>query len=1457
MTDLPPDTPESETPDSASDAATPSPREKAKRKRSLIRTVAVFTGIGVGALVGIGVIALVGGRYYLVSDAGRELITSFVAGKKIGRYGAINVEGVRGDIFDDFTIQRVTVTDKDGVWLEARDVHVDWNYWSLLVKRFHADEITAKSIHLIRRPELEPSLEPSGPQALSIDIDKFAADVELMEDFSKEYGKWRLSGSAGLPRTGNKDIKVDALSLSRPGDFLKVQAVLSDKPEDIRLSLQAQEAKGGPLAGSLGYSPDQPFSATGLMDGRNVRMVMTTGEFTPLRINGHFSEANSYMSGYVNFSGSDLMEPFIQRFGRTASIGLAAAPDSKREGYQGMAWKLVAENITSTASGYVRTTGGSYAENIKLTVRTPSLTRLAGTKIGDAAAYEGVFSGDAKKFSLNGSVDVRNAELAGYGLSRLSGPLGLEAKDQTYTVKGQLAGAGGTTKGVIGGLLGSSPRLNLTASRLNDGNILLQDVDLKGSALNLTGSGRRNLMGGLSFNADFDVNNIGVIKPGARGRFGGKLRGSMPRSGGAWGLNFDGGGRDFFFGIEEVDRLLGRSPKLKLNGSLANGTIHLTEGSRLIGEKADVAAKGTLKGDQLNLALDWKARGPFGVGPVAIDGNMAGDGFIVGKLNTPRTRFNADFEKVAIGQLILNAAKMGLEFNVGDGSSDGFVTLTGMNRGQAARGQARFRLGKDTIALSDVDVNAGGITAKGFITLSDLIPSTADLEVTGRPGAFIQRGEVRGYIKLPANAGPESVDVSLRARDLILRGSNMHFSRIEVVGQGNLSALTLNTNLVMTGENPISFQGPLVYRRLSDGHRLEGSGNAVIRGIRAQLLPSTFVERRGDTNRALVAAQLGDGTATLALDPRPLGRGRTGWDAKLNLQNVPLKSLNSDLQGLITGTANLSNTGAPSLDGGADVVFSNAGSASVRADQNNVLVDGRLIADLQAREMNIRACAAYGNRGGICDPRNQATQGALALLDLTLPMINQANPAKLVTDETRNLSGDLKINGEIKPLWDLVDGIDRKLEGNLRANVTLSGRVRSPTIVGNVALTDGKFNEGSTGLRLKDVFLNADFNQEGVRLSRLSAKDYGNGQLCGFGTLWFERRGSALPNTFNETFTCDLVTDNRLGGNRNADASLGNLTLGLKNFRLVENDVATVNTSGTVQVERYARAITLRGTLNVDKAEITPNLPGSNGIIRAPVTDRNAVRRPVATRSRSEATPLLSTPIALNVNLTADEIEVRGRGLDLLLRTDARIRGTLASPELSGTANVVRGDYDFAGKRFTFDDDGSITLSTDPAKILLNLTATREDPSITAIIKVTGTAASPKIALTSEPELPQDEILARVLFGRSVSQLSALEAAQLASGVASLAGGGGLDIIGNLRELAGLDRLSFGGEASNMTIAGGRRLGKNLYLEIIGGGEAGATVRVEWQVRRNIAVTSAFSGDNTSNISIRWRRERD
>ena len=121
MTDTPPppDAPET-------------PAVKARRKRTRLQALAFFGGMGAAIFAALLLIVAVGGRMYLLSDSGRGLVTSFVAGKKLGRYGRINVEGVRGDLFDDFTIDRVTVTDADGVWLEARKVRVDWNWCCLL-----------------------------------------------------------------------------------------------------------------------------------------------------------------------------------------------------------------------------------------------------------------------------------------------------------------------------------------------------------------------------------------------------------------------------------------------------------------------------------------------------------------------------------------------------------------------------------------------------------------------------------------------------------------------------------------------------------------------------------------------------------------------------------------------------------------------------------------------------------------------------------------------------------------------------------------------------------------------------------------------------------------------------------------------------------------------------------------------------------------------------------------------------------------------------------------------------------------------------------------------------------------------------------------------------------------------------------------------------------------------------
>ncbi|HEY2481419.1 MAG TPA: translocation/assembly module TamB domain-containing protein [Caulobacteraceae bacterium] len=186
---------------------------------------------------------------------------------------------------------------------------------------------------------------------------------------------------------------------------------------------------------------------------------------------------------------------------------------------------------------------------------------------------------------------------------------------------------------------------------------------------------------------------------------------------------------------------------------------------------------------------------------------------------------------------------------------------------------------------------------------------------------------------------------------------------------------------------------------------------------------------------------------------------------------------------------------------------------------------------------------------------------------------------------------------------------------------------------------------------------------------------------------------------------------------------------------------------------------------------------------------------------------------------------------------------------------MVRGDYDFAGQRFQLDERSVIRLGSTPETIRLELLATREDPSLTATIRIGGVASKPTVTLSSNPSLPQDEILSRVLFGASASQLSGIEAAQLASAVAGLSGGGGFDLIGGLRSLAHLDRLAMvDSTVTGPTIHGGKYITDRVYLELMGGGRQGEAAQLEWRVRKHLSLVGKLGSLGDSQLAIRWRK---
>ncbi len=1389
--------------DPAPPSSEPDTPAETRKKRSLARRIAIGVGIGMGVLVVLLGIALLGGRAYLLSDAGRELVSTFANGKKVGRYGRINVEGLSGDLFNDFTIARVTVTDEEGVWLEVTDLRVDWSYLPLLGKRFHADEITAERIQLLRRPIVEVSNDPPSAMPLDIDIDHFAAEVELHEDFSKTYGHWRLEGEAEVLRKGRTTAAVDAYSLDRPGDFLKLDATLGDSLDTMQVNLEAREARGGPLAGALGYSPNRPFEITAVANGRVIDATAQTGDFVPLRVKGRFSDTGARAAGYVNFSGSDLFAPFIDRIGRTARFGLAGIPLENQEGVQAVAWRLYADNITTRVDGQVHVDDLSSPDGLSVDIATPSLSRLAGVPIAGASTYSGTFTGKASDWSLKGQVDLRNTELASYRALQLQGPLSLTGGDRGYALATTLAASGGSRAGVIGGLLGATPRLQADLVYGTDGSVLLRKVDLDGAAIQLNGSGGRALNGALRFSGNADITDVSALSDRASGSFSGPIRATSTPSTGAWTFSFDGRARNLATGMDELDRLLGPSPSLDLGGTLRNGQLEVTQ-AQLDGEKGEATAKGLIGLDgALKLAVDWSATGPFGVGPVEIDGAMQGDGALTGTMAQPRLDLTAGFEWVAVGPMDLRDTRLVLSFRKGDDASDGRVAITGDSAFGPAKAVANFYLGDEVIQLSDVDIDAGGVIARGYIGLSNSFPSQADLVFQARPGAFLSAGEVDGRLRLTDAPGQDAALIAITGRGVRFAGSPYVIRTLQLGGRGSLERLPFHVVLDMGGPTPAQFEGDAVYARTDAAQTLTLTGGGQVRDVEFSTRNPMVLAFAEDGHVARVDLAVGGGIL--------MGEMRQGEDSvvvQADLTRVELGSILEDLRGQVTGRVSLRGAGED-LSGSANVSLANVRSIDA---PSNMTIGGTLDATLVDNRLNIDLVASGE---GSVDAR----------VDVTLPVVASAAPLRLAIARTEPMSGEVDIRGQIKPLWDVFAGGERSLAGQVQAQATLGGTLNAPRLTGTLNVSEGDFRDAASGLRLSDLRLDTRFDDTTALIQTFTAKDGAGGEVSGSGRIGL-REGSG-----------------------------SSLKLDFRRFRVIDNEIASARGSGELTVTRATDGnITLEGDLTVDEARIEPELPGNNGVVTMDVVEIN---RPGGDPDDSVEQQAAGPQIGLNIRIRSrgGNVEVSGRGLNVLMNIDARVGGTLTRPTLSGMARVARGDYEFAGKRFVFDEDGYVELSTDPALIRLNLEAVREDPVLTASIRVTGTAAKPVIALTSTPALPQDEILSQVLFGRSASQLSPVEAAQLASGVASLAGGGGFDVIGGLRELAGLDRLSFGGEASALTVAGGRYISDDVYLEVIGGGEGGAAVSVEWQVRRNLAVTSRFGGQGEASLSVRWRRE--
>jgi translocation and assembly module TamB len=217
-------------------------------------------------------------------------------------------------------------------------------------------------------------------------------------------------------------------------------------------------------------------------------------------------------------------------------------------------------------------------------------------------------------------------------------------------------------------------------------------------------------------------------------------------------------------------------------------------------------------------------------------------------------------------------------------------------------------------------------------------------------------------------------------------------------------------------------------------------------------------------------------------------------------------------------------------------------------------------------------------------------------------------------------------------------------------------------------------------------------------------------------------------------------------------------------------------------------------------------------------------------------------------------IFVRGRGIDAELGGQIRLAGTTDAVIPSGQFDLIRGRLDILGKRLVLTE-ARLDLA---GRLVPNLrfVAENQGREVTSRVTVEGPADDPTVTFSSTPELPQEEVLAQLLFGRDLGRLSALQAAQLANAVAVLAGRGGEGIVSRLRRNFGLDDLDVTTTADGETaLTAGRYLTENVYTEVDIGQNGQSSVSLNFDLRDGVTVRGRLEEDGNSGIGIFVQRD--
>jgi translocation and assembly module TamB len=710
-----------------------------------------------------------------------------------------------------------------------------------------------------------------------------------------------------------------------------------------------------------------------------------------------------------------------------------------------------------------------------------------------------------------------------------------------------------------------------------------------------------------------------------------------------------------------------------------------------------------------------------------------------------------------------------------------------------------------------LDVSGGGLSGRiGFDPAGTIQRISLDLQANGArfagpPPFAIRSGRLQAVVLLdPAGT---SLRGSLSARGF--SGGGLSIARVDASGELRAGTGRINFQLAGNRGRDFAFAGAA---DLSPGRfRLSGRGSVDRHPIELSQ-PALLVREADGWRIASAALRFEGGSATAS---GFLGDVRTELDARMDAMPLSLLDIASPELGL---GGNASGT----------ISYRFPGNGAQPSGTADLRIRGLTRSGLVLSSMPVDIGVAARLQGGRAGVRAIAVSGGAVIGRAQARLSPVGGPGGIWSQlAAAPMFAQLRYNGPADTLWRLTGLELIDVSGPLAVAADARGSLNRPNIVGSLKAQGLRVESAVTGMVLQNVAAAGRFGGARLQLDSFAGSTRRGGTVSGRGSFDL---GAA------EGFAMDLTVD--------AHAA-----------QLLDRDDIKAQVTGPIRIrsDRGGGIISGKVILNSGAFKLGAATAASQ-VARLPVRELN---RPEQEFSDARAAP----PWRLDLDVAArNRLNVTGLGINSEWSADLKIDGSVTDPAINGRADLLRGTFDFAGRRFDLERGQIRFLGESPVNPVLDITAEGGVQGLNAVIRVTGRGQRPEISFTSTPALPQDELLSRLLFGTSITNLSAPEAVQLAAAVASLNNpGGGLDPINAVRSATGLDRLRIVPAdittGQGTAIGAGKYIGRRIYVEVVTDARGYSATMVEYRITRWLSLLSSISTIGRNSVNLRVSKD--